>query len=79
MRKHFWSIWLILLFTSGSLLAQNSTFNKDSVFTWGMNEFANGNVEVALQHFETYFENVTDSTTAQYADVINNTNLLSII
>lgn len=62
-----------LFFLSGYAIAQNDIFNKDSVFTWGMNAYASGDIEGALQHFETYLENAKDSSTAQYATVLHKT------
>ena len=69
--KHL--IIILAFLSAGSLLAQNATFNQDSLFTWGMNAYAGGDLEGALQHFETYLENASDTTTAQYATVLHKT------
>ena len=62
-----------LFLLSGYAIAQNETFNKDSVFSLGMNAYASGDLEGALQHFETYFENTSDTTSAQYATALHKT------
>ena len=68
-----------LLFLSGYAIAQNETFNKDSVFTWGINAYASGDLEGALQHFETYFENTSDTTSAQYATALHKTGNIALL
>ena len=68
-----------LLFLSGYTIAQNDTFNKDSVFTWGMNAYASGDLDGALQHFETYFEYTSDTTSAQYATVLHKTGNIALL
>jgi CHAT domain-containing protein/Tfp pilus assembly protein PilF len=68
-----------LFLLSGYAIAQNETFNKDSVFTWGINAYANGDFESALQHFETYFENTSDTTSAQYATALHKTGNIALL
>ena len=68
-----------LFFLIGNTIAQNDTFNKDSVFTWGMNAYASGDIEGALQHFETYFENTSDTTSAQYATALHKTGNIALM
>ncbi len=68
-----------LFFLIENAIAQNDTFNKDSVFTWGMNAYASGDLEGALQHFETYFENTSDTTSAQYATALHKTGNISLL
>ena len=67
--KHL--IIILAFLSAGSLLAQNTTFNQDSVFSLGMNAYASGDLEGALQHFEAYLENASDTTSAQYATVLH--------
>ncbi len=71
MKKQLLNILLLLLLSIGNLFAQNTTFDKDSLFTNGLNEYIAGNLEVASKIFDTYLENVSDSTTAQYAIVLH--------
>ena len=68
-----------LFFLSGYAIAQNDSFNKDSVFTWGINAYASGDFEGALQHFETYFENTSDTTSAQYATALHKTGNIALL
>ena len=70
MKKQLLNILLIIL-TVGNLCAQNAKFDRDSVFTKGLSEYVAGNLEVASKMFDMYLENVSDSTTAQYAVVLH--------
>ena len=71
MKKQLLNILLLLFLTTGNLWAQNSKFDKDSAFNKGLSEYIAGNLEVASKIFDTYLENVSDSTTAQYAVVLH--------
>ena len=75
--KHL--IIILAFLSAGSLLAQNTTFNQDSVFSLGMNAYASGDLEGALQHFEAYLENASDTTSAQYATVLHKTGNISTL
>ena len=68
--KRLGTIMLVLSMV-GVLSAQNTTFNKDSVFSLGIKAYSGGNLEEAQLHFDTYLKNADDTTDAQYATVIH--------
>ena len=72
-------IILLLMSATSNLRSQNTTFNQDSSFTWGMKAYAVGDLESALLHFETYLENTSDTTTVQYATVLHKTGNLAMM
>ena len=62
---------MLVLSMVGVLSAQNTTFNKDSVFSLGIKAYLGGNLEEAQLHFDTYLKNADDTTDAQYATVLH--------